>query len=132
MKPILVAAALVASSSVASGQAAQSVVITLTEFKVAVPKDTVKAGPFTFRVKNAGLMNHAMYVRGPGVDKGTRDIQVGQESPLAVTLKPGTYEVFCPLSDLSHKAAGMTHTLVVTAADTPAPAAAPAKKKPGS
>jgi plastocyanin len=129
MKPILVAAALVASSSVASGQAAQSVVITLTEFKVAVPKDTVKAGPFTFRVKNAGLMNHAMYVRGPGVDKGTRDIQVGQESPLAVTLKPGTYEVFCPLSDL---AAGMTHTLVVTAADTPAPAAAPAKKKPGS
>jgi hypothetical protein len=41
-------------------------------------------------------------------------------------LKPGTYEVYCPLADLSHKKAGMSKTLVVVAAAAPAAT----KKKP--
>jgi plastocyanin len=122
MKRMLLVAALAASSSLAS---AQAVTVTLTEWKVALSRDTVKAGPVTFRVSNAGSMSHGLYVRGAGVEKGTRDLAKGESATLTVTVKPGTYEVFCPMSDGSHKVAGMTHQLVVTAAD-----AAPAKKKP--
>ena len=32
---------------------------------------------------------------------------------LRVTLKPGTYDVFCPMADMSHKNAGMSRKLVV-------------------
>ena len=118
MKRILIAAALAATASVAQ---AQAVTVTLTEFKLALGRDTVPAGSVTFRVKNVGKMNHALYVRGPGVEKGSREIPAGQETPLTLTLKPGAYEVYCPVSDLSHKMAGMSGTLVVTAAEKPAP-----------
>lgn len=123
MKRIFVAAALAALSSVASAQS-QSVPVTLTQWKVQVTRDTVQAGSVTFRIKNTGEMAHALYVLGPGVEKGSRDIPAGQEAVLTVTVKEGTYELYCPLSDLSHKMAGMTRQLVVI----PKAAAAPAKK----
>ncbi len=126
----LFAIALVATSSVAR---AQAVAVTLTEFKVAMARDTVKAGPVTFRVKNAGTMTHGFWVLGGSTDKGLGNIAAGQESSLTVTLKAGEYEVYCPVSDNSHKLGGMKHTLVVLAAAAPAapakPAAALPKKK---
>jgi uncharacterized cupredoxin-like copper-binding protein len=124
MKRILIVAALVASSSVAK---AQAVTVTLSEWKLELGRDTVAAGPVTFKVKNSGTMNHAFYVRGEGFAKGSKEIPAGQEAPLTLTLKPGTYEVYCPLADLTHKMAGMSRKLVVTAAATPA-----APKKPGA
>jgi len=51
--------------------------------------------------------------------KGSREIPAGQETALTLTLKPGTYELYCPLSDLTHKVAGMSRTPVVTADDKP-------------
>jgi plastocyanin len=124
MKRILVAAALACLPFAAN---AQSVSVTLSEWKVAVEHDTVPAGLVTFKVKNTGSMNHGFYVRGPGVAKGTKEIPAGQEAPLTVTLKAGTYELYCPLSDMSHRTAGMTHTIVVTGEAKPA-----ATKKPGN
>ena len=121
MNRLLVVAALVASSSLAGGQAVN---VTLTEWKVAMSRDTVHAGAVTFRITNNGTITHGFYVRGDGVDKGSKDIPAKQSASLVVTVKPGTYEVFCPMSDESHKLAGMKHTLVVLPAD---PAAA---KKP--
>jgi len=115
MTRILIVLALVVSSSAAS---AQAVTVTLSEWKIELTRDTVRAGPVTFRVKNAGTMTHGFYVRGDGVDQGTRDIPVQESASLTVTLKRGTYEVFCPMSDLSHKAAGMSRKVVVTAADS--------------
>ena len=124
MKRMLMAAvALAVSSSVA---AAQAVPVTLTEWKVTMGRDTVKAGTVTFRVKNTGAMTHGFYVMGNGVAKGSREIPAGQEGTLTVTLKAGTYEVYCPMSDNSHKIAGMSHQLVVTAGE----AVAVPKKKP--
>lgn len=123
MQRMLIVAALAASSSVAS---AQAVTVTLAEFTLALTRDTVKAGPVTFKVKNAGKMAHGFYVRGEGIAKGSHDIEAGQEGSLTVTLKPGMYEVYCPMSDMTHKNAGMSQKLVVIAADAPA---AP-KKKP--
>ena len=122
MHRLLFAAALVASASVAS---AQPVAVTLTEFKIGMTRDTVKAGPVTFRVKNSGVMAHGFYVIGDKIDKGTPDIPAGQEASLTLTLKAGTYEVFCPMSDNSHKLGGMTRKLVVTPGDAPV-----APKKP--
>jgi plastocyanin len=119
MTRMLIVAALAALASVAEGQALN---VTLSEWKVALAHDTVRAGPVTFRVKNAGSITHGFYVRGEGVDKGSRDIEARQEGSLTVTLKPGTYEVFCPMADLSHKAAGMSRKLVVVPDDRPAEA----------
>ena len=124
MHRILFTVALLASASAAS---AQPVSVTLTEFKVGLSRDTVKAGPVTFRVKNSGAISHGFYVIGDKVDKGTSDIPAGQEASLTVTLKAGNYEVFCPMSDNSHKMAGMARKLIVTPGDAPV-----APKKPGS
>jgi plastocyanin len=124
MTRIFIAAALAAFSSVATAQAV-AVPVTLTEWKVELARDTVPAGPVTFRLSNKGTITHGFYVRGEGVDKGSREVAAGASGTLTVTLKPGTYEVFCPMSDNSHKAAGMVKSLVVTAGATSAPAKKP-------
>lgn len=118
MTRTLIAAALVAAASAAR---AQSVPVTLSEWKLEMPRDTVRAGSVTFRVKNTGTMIHAFHVEGQGLDKETPQIPVGQSLSLTVTLKPGTYEIYCPMSELSHKKVGMVRKLTVTAGDAPAP-----------
>ncbi|MEK7401923.1 MAG: cupredoxin domain-containing protein [Gemmatimonadota bacterium] len=117
MNRLLIIAALVVSSQVASTQA---VTVKLSEWKIELSRDTVRAGPVTFRVTNDGAVNHAFHVRGAGVDKGTRDVPGRQSATLTVTVKAGTYEVFCPMSDESHKIAGMARTLVVIPSDSTA------------
>lgn len=119
MVRFLIVAALATTASVAS---AQSVTVTLSEWKIGLTRDTVQAGTVTFEVNNTGQMTHAFYVKGNGIDKGTREIPARQAGSLTLTLKPGTYEVFCPMSEESHKQAGMSRKLVVAAADKPAPA----------
>jgi plastocyanin len=115
---------IVALATSSSMGAAQSVSVTLTEWKVGLASDTLRAGSVSFEVKNTGSMTHAFYVRGNGVDKGTREIPANQSATLTLTLKPGTYEVFCPMSEESHKMAGMARKIVVTPGDassTPKP-----------
>ena len=120
MKRLLFAVvALAASASVAS---AQGVSVTLSDFKLELTKDTVQAGSVTFKVTNHGAINHGFYVRGPGVAKGTREIAKDESATLTVTLQAGTYDVYCPLADGSHRQAGMEKKLVVVGG------AAPAKK----
>ena len=55
---------------------------------------------------------HGIAVEGSGVDKDGQIVSPGSKSTIIVTLKPGTYEYYCPVS--SHKAAGMKGTLVVS------------------
>lgn len=130
----LVALAVVAVSTTTA--AAQAVPVTLSEWKVELGRDSVRAGTVKFQLKNEGSTTHGFYVRGEGVDKGSREIPAGQSGSFTLTLKPGTYEVFCPMADLSHKKAGMTAKLHVVAAPAPETAApakkAPAKKPPTS
>jgi plastocyanin len=111
----LLAIALVGASSAAN---AQSINVRLSEWRVDLSRDTVPTGSVTFQVTNAGTMTHRLFIRGEGVEKGTRDIAAREAASLTVTLKPGTYEVYCPVSDLSHRSAGMTRNLVVIAADS--------------
>jgi len=118
----IVAAALAALSSAAT---AQSVPVTLSEWKIELPRDTVHAGSVTFRLKNEGNMVHGFHVTGPGVEKDAPQIAAGQSLSLTVTLKPGTYELYCPMAELTHKQAGMVRKLTVIAGEAPA-----APKKP--
>ena len=55
---------------------------------------------------------HAIAVEGNGVDKDGATAQPGGSSKVTVTLKPGTYEFYCPIP--GHKAAGMEGTLTVS------------------
>ena len=126
MTRMFIAAALGAFSTFAAAQSV-AVPVTLTEWKIELTRDTVPAGPVTFRLSNKGTITHGFYVRGEGVAKGSREIPAGESASLAMTLKPGTYEVYCPMSDNSHKMAGMVRTLVVTAAAAPT-----TPKKPGA
>jgi uncharacterized cupredoxin-like copper-binding protein len=117
MNRLVIAAGLAAVFS--SAAAAQAVPVTLSEWKVEIPHDTLKAGPVTFRVKNTGTMVHGFQVEGPSVDKGTPQIPAGQSLSLTVTLKPGTYELYCPMAEQTHKKAGMTRKIVVVGDGAP-------------
>jgi plastocyanin len=126
MTRIFVAAAFAAFAGVAAAQSV-TVPVTLSEWKLELARDTVPAGAVTFRLSNKGTITHGFYVRGEGVNKGSREIPAGESGSLTVTLKPGTYDVYCPMSDNSHKMAGMVRKLVATGEATP-----PAPKKPGA
>lgn len=116
MKRFLLAAAVVLTSSAVAR--AQAVDVTLTEWKVELSRDTVHAGSVTFRITNKGTITHGFYIRGKGVAKGAKEMAPQEPQTFTTTLKPGTYEVYCPLSDLSHRQAGMTHKLVVVDAES--------------
>jgi uncharacterized cupredoxin-like copper-binding protein len=121
MKRILAVAALAVTASVAS---AQGVATKLSEFKIELAKDTVKAGRVTFQISNIGSTSHQLRIEGKDLKKESAIIAARQAATMTVTLTPGTYEVFCPMSEGSHKMAGMSKQLVVVGA---APAAT---KKP--
>ena len=116
---------LLACAAFSSTAAAQSIPVTLSEWKLQLGRDTVPAGKITFRIKNEGSMTHGFFVRGNGVQQGSPDIAAGQSGSLTVTLKPGSYTIYCPLSDLSHRKAGMLAKLEVTGSNAPAGATKP-------
>src|SRR2546426_9938018 len=88
----------------------------LSEWKVELSKRTIAAGTVTFTVANVGSIPHAFEVEGQGIEQETAVIQPGSSANLTLTLKPGTYEVYCPVGQDSHKKLGMkTHLTVVGA-----------------
>lgn len=89
--------------------------VELREWAVGLSRDTVPAGEITFEAMNAGTMAHALEVEGQGVEEETEHIAPGGTATLTVSLRPGTYEVYCPVvGQYDHQAQGMTTTLVVT------------------
>lgn len=107
----------VASTSSAAGASAGAVTgkkmtASLTEFKIALNTKTVSAGTYTIQVKNAGSLTRALTVDGPGVSNtSTGDMSPGSSKTITVTLKPGKYDVFCPVGN--HKMEGMDDTVTV-------------------
>jgi len=91
----------------------------LSEWKVELSQPTITAGIVTFTVTNAGSVPHAFEVEGQGIEKETEVIQPGSTATLKLTLKPGNYDVYCPVGGDSHKHLGMeTHLKVVTGKST--------------
>jgi uncharacterized cupredoxin-like copper-binding protein len=72
-----------------------------------------KAGKVTLTLDNgsSNAQPHGIAVEGKGVDKDGKVVQPGGTSTVTVTLKPGTYEFYCPVP--GHKQAGMEGKLTV-------------------
>jgi plastocyanin len=85
----------------------------LSEWKVELSQRTIAAGAVTFTIANAGSIPHAFEVEGQGIGQETAVIQPGSSTTLTLTLTPGTYEVYCPVGEDSHKKLGMETHLTV-------------------
>ena len=92
--------------------------VRLSEWKVQVSAPTAPAGPVVFRVANAGQIEHAFEVEGKGLERRTAPIAAGANGTLSVKLKPGRYELYCPVGNGAHKQAGMKATIEVTAEES--------------
>src|SRR5262249_51608263 len=79
------------------------------EFKIALSTSTVKAGTVTFDVSNAGKIQHDLAIQG---GKKTALINPGSSATLTVTLKKGSYTLYCTVP--GHRQAGMVAKLAVT------------------
>ncbi|MEU6285534.1 copper-binding protein [Streptomyces sp. NPDC047028] len=103
------------SSSTSSGQAHVSgtrVTVTETEYALKLSRSHFTPGTYTFVSDNAGKVTHALSIDGPGVeDAHTSNIQHGQHATLTVTLKKGSYDLYCPVD--SHKQLGMDQHITV-------------------
>ena len=106
------AATTATTTTTTTANAATSVPVTETEFKIALPKTTVAAGSYSFEVANDGKIEHDLVVEGNGVDEKTQTIEAGKTATLKVDLKPGTYDVYCSIP--GHKEAGMDVKLTVS------------------
>ena len=111
---LLAAVALAAAPAHRAPGAPAAVSAKLSEWKVELSEATIAAGPVTFTITNAGSIPHAFEVEGEGIEQETELIQPSSTATLTLTLKPGTYEVYCPVGEDSHKKLGMeTHLKVV-------------------
>lgn len=82
------------------------------EYHLSLSSKKGAVGPVHFVIKNAGKLTHAFAISGPGVKtKKTNAIKAGGSATLVVTLKSGTYTVWCPMP--GHAALGMKATVSV-------------------
>ena len=81
-----------------------------TEFKITLGSTTLKAGEITFEVSDDGKIPHDLAIKGTS-DK-TKEIAPGGNAELKVTLKPGTYVLYCSIP--GHEAAGMKQSITVS------------------
>jgi nitrite reductase (NO-forming) len=88
--------------------APQTIQATETEFKIALAPSSLKVGPVTFVVKNAGKIPHDLAIVG---GPKTPLIAPGKSATLTTTLKAGPIELYCTVP--GHKQAGMDLKLTV-------------------
>ena len=111
---ILVATALAGGALAAivahRGTATTKIAVTEKDYRLVLTKHSFSAGKVTFVVKNASKTTHKFKVSGPGLSKAVPGtITAGKTKMLTVTLKKGTYTLFCPI----HKSYGMKTTIRV-------------------
>jgi len=108
--------ALVGAAPRSHPDAPSQVNVRLSEWKVELSQQTIATGAVRFAVTNAGSIPHGFEVEGQGIEKEIETIQPGATDTLTLTLKPGTYEVYCPVGEDSHKKLGMETHLKVAGA----------------
>lgn len=97
----------------------QTVDVDLYEFKIEIGGTevdhdgtvTVPAGRVTFAIKNEGGATHAFEIKGDGIDVKTKSLGPGDTDTLTVDLKPGKYEIWCPVGH--HRDLGMQGVITV-------------------
>jgi uncharacterized cupredoxin-like copper-binding protein len=93
-----------------TGLITATIEVKLSEYKIEMPK-AVPAGGTTFKVSNTGKEMHNFEIEGNGIEKRVGKLNPGETKTLLVELKPGTYEVYCPVP--GHKSHGMSLDLTV-------------------
>jgi len=97
-----------------STTSASTVTVSETDYKLSPSPLTIsKAGTYTIEAKNDGAVDHALTVEGNGLEETRTDtISPGQSATITVTLKPGTYRMYCPID--GHQKLGMHAKLIVS------------------
>jgi uncharacterized cupredoxin-like copper-binding protein len=119
-RSLLLALALVvvALGTAAAGAAVQAgaktVKVTAREYRISLSVRKLPAGAVTLVVHNAGKVAHRIEIKGPGVTKETPLLTPGRTARLHLTLKGGTYSLWCTVP--GHAALGMKASLTATAA----------------
>jgi len=90
--------------------AAKTIAVQEKEWKVLPATTTVAHGVIAFDVKNVGKIQHDLAVQGSA--SKTALISPGKSTTLTVTLKPGTYTLYCSVP--GHRQLGMVAKLTVT------------------
>lgn len=111
--PAIAAPTPAAAAPAAPATAGGTITVTETEFSLGLATKTFAAGTYTIDAKNAGHIEHALEIKGPGIsNKATAGISPGLSAEMSVTLSKGSYEIWCPVDD--HKMEGMDTTVTVT------------------
>jgi plastocyanin len=100
------------SSSSSSG--GQVVEFKETEYTLAPATLTLKPGTYTFKLQNVGQFPHDLHVAAAadGTEVGgSTVITAGQTGSFTITLKAGTYTLWCAVD--AHRSLGMQGTLTV-------------------
>lgn len=89
--------------------------VPLTEWSVVVSQGVVSPGTFNFHAMNQGANTHAFEIEGNGQEWKSDPIPPGGTATLTPALTPGTYTVYCPITDShgNHREKGMSTTFTV-------------------
>jgi uncharacterized cupredoxin-like copper-binding protein len=107
-------AATPASTSGGSTGGGSTVNLSATDFKFTPSDAAVNSGKVTFDMKNNGQVTHSLEIEDvtPGHDQELEgNVSPGQSGTLAVNLKPGKYEFYCPIDN--HRQMGMEGEITV-------------------
>lgn len=102
------------TSTSTTSSSGSTVTVSETDYKLSPSPLTIsKAGTYTIEAKNDGAVDHALTVEGNGLAETKTDtISPGQSATITVTLKPGTYRMYCPID--GHQKLGMHAKLIVS------------------
>jgi len=100
------------STSTPVAASGKKIDVTEKDFSITVAGgSTVKPGTYTFVVTNKGPSSHNLTINGPGVANAATPTFAPGTKTLTVTLKKGTYDLFCSVP--GHRALGMDTKLTV-------------------
>jgi plastocyanin len=102
-------------STPAKPLATRAVKAELREWKISLNSPRVSSGRVTIEVHNSGTAAHSFEIEGNGIEERTRPVAPDSTTTLSLELKPGKYDIYCPLGSGLHKKMGMTASLTVQA-----------------
>ena len=89
------------------GESVEPLEVIETEWKVALPQKTLRAGTYDIVLKNNGKAPHNLVITGGDLDNvSTAVIGGGKTAKIQVALTPGEYKFYCSVP--GHEEAGMT------------------------